>query len=79
MVKLESEQIDSRFLEPTCGNANFLAEVLRRKLKSVSEKYNKSKIKWERYSVVTVSSIYVADILNNIEKESCHPTCKKAL
>lgn len=30
MVKQETERIDSRFLEPACGNGNFLAEVLRR-------------------------------------------------
>ena len=44
LVKLESERIDSRFLEPACGNGNFLAEVLIRKLKCVTEKYTKSKI-----------------------------------
>lgn len=32
LVKHETERIDSRFLEPACGNGNFLAEVLRRKL-----------------------------------------------
>ncbi|MFM8741707.1 MAG: SAM-dependent DNA methyltransferase, partial [Cytophagales bacterium] len=32
MVKQETERIDSRFLEPACGDGNFLAEVLRRKL-----------------------------------------------
>jgi len=69
LVKLESERIDSRFLEPACGNGNFLAEVLRRKLKSVTEKYSKSKIEWERYSVLAVSSIYGVDILQDNAKE----------
>ena len=32
LVKQETERIESRFLEPACGNGNFLAEVLRRKL-----------------------------------------------
>jgi len=32
LVKQETERIDSRFLEPACGNGNFLAEILRRKL-----------------------------------------------
>ena len=32
LVKSETERIESRFLEPACGNGNFLAEVLRRKL-----------------------------------------------
>ena len=69
LVKLESERIDSRFLEPACGNGNFLAEVLKRKLKSVTEKYSKSKIEWERYSVLAVSSIYGVDILKDNAKE----------
>lgn len=32
LVKGETERIDSRFLEPTCGSGNFLVQVLRRKL-----------------------------------------------
>ena len=32
LVKQETERIDSRFLEPACGNGNFLAEILQRKL-----------------------------------------------
>lgn len=36
MVQSESERIDSRFLEPACGTGNFLAEVLRRKLVTVT-------------------------------------------
>ncbi len=32
LVKQETERIESRFLEPACGNGNFLAEVLKRKL-----------------------------------------------
>lgn len=28
LVKHETERIDSRFLEPACGDGNFLAEVL---------------------------------------------------
>lgn len=32
LVKDETERIDSRFLEPACGNGNFLVQVIRRKL-----------------------------------------------
>ena len=32
LVKPETERIDSRFLEPACGDGNFLVEILRRKL-----------------------------------------------
>lgn len=65
LVQHETERIDSRFLEPACGNGNFLAEVLRRKLTVVDNRYGKSQIEWERYSVIAVSSIYGVDILED--------------
>ena len=69
LVKLETERIDSRFLEPACGNGNFLAEVLRRKLTVVDSRYSKSQVEWERYSVIAVSSIYGVDILEDNAEE----------
>lgn len=69
LVKQETERIDSRFLEPACGNGNFLAEVLRRKLTVVDSRYSKSQIEWERYSVIAVSSIYGVDILEDNAQE----------
>ena len=57
LVKDATERIDSRFLEPACGNGNFLTEVLNRKLRVVETKYRKSQLEYERYSVVAVSSI----------------------
>ncbi|TRW26001.1 SAM-dependent DNA methyltransferase [Flavobacterium zepuense] len=65
LVKHEAERIDSRFLEPACGNGNFLTEVLKRKLTIVDSRYSKSQIEWERYSVIAVSSIYGVDILED--------------
>lgn len=65
LVKHETERIDSRFLEPACGNGNFLAEVLRRKLAVVDSRYSKSQIEWERYAFTAVSSIYGVDILED--------------
>jgi type I restriction-modification system DNA methylase subunit len=50
LVKHETERIDSRFLEPACGNGNFLAEALQRKLHVVDQRYSKSQIEWERYA-----------------------------
>ena len=41
LVKEETERIDSRFLEPACGDGNFLAEILTRKLEIVKKKYKK--------------------------------------
>ena len=69
LVKHETERIDSRFLEPACGNGNFLAEVLRRKLKVVDERYGNIQMDWERYAVIAVSSIYGVDILEDNAKE----------
>jgi hypothetical protein len=69
LVKHETERIDSRFLEPACGNGNFLAEVLRRKLIVIDSRYSKSQMEWEQYSVIAVSSIYGVDILEDNARE----------
>ena len=63
LVKSETERIDSRFLEPACGNGNFLAEILTRKLGIVEKRYARSQVEYERYAVLAVSSIYGIDIL----------------
>lgn len=65
LVKQETERIDSRFLEPACGNGNFLAEVLKRKLMVVENRYGKSQIEWERNSFIAISNIYGVDILED--------------
>jgi len=69
LVKSETERIDSRFLEPACGNGNFLAEVLRRKLNTVDQRYCKNQIDWERYAVIAVSSIYGVEIQSDNAQE----------
>ena len=69
LVKHETERIDSRFLEPACGDGNFLAEVLRRKLSVVDGRYGKSQAEWERYAIIAVSSIYGVDILEDNAQE----------
>ena len=68
LVKNEVIRIDSRFLEPACGNGNFLIEILKRKLKVVEKKYKNSQVEYERYSVQAISSLYGIDILrDNVE------------
>lgn len=62
LVKQETDRIESRFLEPACGTGNFLIEVLRRKLNVVEGRYKKSKLEYERYAVLAISSIYGVDI-----------------
>lgn len=63
LVKDETERIDSRFLEPACGDGNFLAEILTRKLEIVKRKYKKSALDYEKNAVLAASSIYGVDIL----------------
>lgn len=74
LVKPETERIESRFLEPACGDGNFLAEILRRKLAVVRNRYRKSQLEYERYAVLAVSSIYGIDILEDNVKD-----CRKRL
>ena len=69
MVKQETERIESRFLEPACGNGNFLAEVLNRKLAVVKKQYGKSALEYEKYSILALSSIYGVDIMEDNAKE----------
>lgn len=60
LVKQETERIDSRFLEPACGNGNFLVEIIRRKLLLV---HNDCEL------VQAVGSIYGIDIMqDNVEE-----------
>jgi len=63
LVKQETERIDSRFLEPACGDGNFLSVILQRKLAVVEKRYGRSQLDYERYAVLAVSSIYGIDIL----------------
>ena len=65
LVKDECERIDSRFLEPACGNGNFLAEILSRKLAVVTKKYAKNPVEWKKNSFIAVSSLYGIDIMSD--------------
>ena len=65
LVKDETERIDSRFLEPACGDGNFLVEILTRKLVVVKRKYKKSSLDYEKNAVLAISSIYGVDILQD--------------
>ena len=69
LAKDECERIDSRILEPACGNGNFLAEILTRKLCTVSRCYSKSSDEWEKNSIVALSSIYGIDIMEDNTSE----------
>lgn len=63
LVGNECLRIDSRFLEPACGDGNFLAEILERKLEVVLKRYKKNPYDYERYSLLAVGSLYGVDIM----------------
>ncbi len=65
LVKEETENIESTFLEPACGDGNFLSEILRRKLKVVKERYHNQLDNYEMYSISAIASIYGVDILQD--------------
>lgn len=76
LVKQETERIDSRFLEPACGNGNFLTVILERKLAVVEKRYGKSQLDFERYAVLSVSSIYGIDILPDNVRDCRQRLCE---
>ena len=89
LVKQETERIDSRFLEPACGNGNFLAEILRRKIEVVKRNYKKSPHDFEKYMILAITSIYGVELqadnvqecrerLYDIWNEAYSKDCKEA-
>lgn len=65
LVKEETNRIESRFLEPACGEGNFLVVILQRKLNYVIKKYGKHQADFEKYSIVALSSIYGVELLED--------------
>ena len=65
LVKNESERIDSRFLEPACGDGNFLVAILERKLKTVLSRYKSKKVDFEVNLLLALASIYGIDLLED--------------
>lgn len=63
LVKDESYNIEATFLEPACGDGNFLEVILKRKLQAVDQKYGKTIADYEKYSIIALSSIYGVELL----------------
>ena len=63
LVKGETERIDSRFLEPACGDGNFLVPVLRRKLAAVELKYGQSEFERRHFALLGLMCIYGIELL----------------
>lgn len=71
LVRQETERVDSRFLEPACGDGNFVVEILRRKLEAAKRRATPPRKKYplplefEKQSVIAVASIYGVDLLTD--------------
>ena len=65
LVPHECDRIDSRFLEPACGDGNFLEEVLKRKLATVKKKYKSNHYDYERYAILAITSLYGVELLQD--------------
>ena len=65
LVNIEFEKLDSKFLEPACGDGNFLCEVLNRKMESVKLKHFNQQIDYEKFSIQACSSIYGIELLDD--------------
>ena len=75
-------QVDKKVFEPTCGNGNFLVEILNRKLNSVPDFYTKikkqknarsKKAQQEIYDfclILAISNVYAVDIQEDNVEES---------
>lgn len=65
LVKDETLRIDSRFLEPACGDGNFLIEILKRKINVVNKKYKNDEQEWEKQSLIALMSCYGVELLQD--------------
>jgi len=65
LVKSETERIDSRFLEPACGDGNFLVQVLKRKLSAVDLKYGNTGFERQNFALYGLMCIYGVELLSD--------------
>jgi SAM-dependent methyltransferase len=69
MVEQETLRIEPRFLEPACGTGNFLAEIFHRKMTVVFDRYKKSQLEFERFSILADNVKECRERLLNIFEE----------
>lgn len=65
-IRDECLRIDARFLEPACGDGNFLEEILRRRLERIGNTHAKrAQLPWERDALVGLSNLYGIELLQD--------------
>ena len=70
LVQTETERLDSRFLEPACGDGNFLIEILSRKMQVVSRLSGNSLSAYQLNTCRAVASIYGVELMAD-NTEAC--------
>ena len=65
LVATQCDNVDATFLEPACGDGNFLSEILSRKLARVKKDAKSDHISWEWLSVRAIASLYGVDIMQD--------------
>ena len=67
LLENEATNIESRFLEPACGDGNFLSVIFQRKILFLKQKKSPQN-KFEKNSILAASSLYGIDlILDNVQ------------
>lgn len=74
LVKDESYRIESKFLEPACGDGNFLIKILERKIEVVVKNFKKNTVPYEKAILTSVMSCYGIEFL----EDNCND-CRKRL
>lgn len=69
LVETQCDNVDATFLEPACGDGNFLAEILDRKLARVKKDAKSDATAWEWLSIRAIASLYGVDIMQDNAKE----------
>lgn len=64
-IREACENLSSTFLEPAAGEGAFLVEILKRKLRMVSKKYNTDLTQYENYSLFALSTLYGIELLED--------------
>ena len=65
LINFEVENIESKILEPACGDGVFLEKILNKRLKYISKKFKGKKTQFEINSLICISTIYGIDILED--------------
>lgn len=55
LVSTQCDNVDATFLEPACGDGNFLSEILARKLARVKKDAKSDHIQWEWLSIRAIA------------------------